>query len=245
MPSLVRALLMVLGLSSAALGAIVPRAAHGQAAQPAPPPRKVWLFDIPALPLHQALERFSAVTGGAVMYNSHLADSRRSSPVVGIFPSEVALRMLLGNADLVIRYTSPTDVMLVSAAEAKAEAEEAAAIAVPGGPTGGASLALGTLYIETPPGDPARLDFSAYGQAVQAELKRALAKQPAMLNRTYQVQIDIWVNHLGALKHPRLVKSSGRADVDEVIRRTIEGITLKNPPPKGLPQPVRITIISI
>jgi len=201
---------------------------------------KLLLFNIPAMPLHQALERFSAVTGSAVMYNSHLAESRQSSPVIGLFTPEVALRMLLESTDLTIRYTSSTDFMLISLAEVRAEQERDAANG--GGAQG--TLALDTLYVDVPPGSEKRPDFAFYGQAVRAELKRALARDPDTANRIYQVQVDIWISHTGQLRFPRLVKSTGRPHLDDTIRHVIETTTLQELPPTGMPQPLRLTIIA-
>ncbi len=235
--------LFLLALAPLLLGVAAPAAQSQDAAVAPGSARKVRLFNIPALPLHQALEQFSVVTGSAVMYNSHLADDRQSNPVIGLFTTEVALRMLLEGSDLTIRYTSPTDFMLVSAAQIKAEQQAEGAAADQQAP--GAALVLGTLYVDVPPGAEQRPDFSRYGQAVRAELKRSLAQSPDTVNRIYQVQLDIWINHLGHLRHPRVVKSTGRADLDDAIRRVVEATTIKDPPPKGLPQPVRITIIAL
>ncbi len=244
MPRRHRAWLLLVALAPFLAGAAAAPPARSEApSTPAGAGRKVRLFNIPALPLHQALEQFSVVTGSAVMYNSHLADNRRSNPVIGLFTTEVALRMLLEGSDLTIRYTSPTDFMLVNAAQAKAE-EQAKGVAGTG-EAAGASLVLGTLYVDVPPGTGQRPDFSLYGQAMRSELKRSLARSPDTANRIYQVQLDVWVNHLGRLRYPRMVKSTGRPELDESIRRVVEATTVKDPPPKGLPQPVRITIIAL
>jgi len=199
------------------------------------------LFNIPAKPLHQALESFGAVTGMALIYDSALARQRRSKPVIGIFTPEVALRMMLEGTDLTIRYNSPTDIMLISAAEEKTEVERQAKL----GRSDVDGLVLDTLYVDVAPGSQERPDFTGYSHVVMSELKRALHRDPEIANRVYQVQLDIWINDRGQLRHPRLVKSTGMNQLDQAIRRVVEGTTLKSLPPKGMPQPVRFTIIAL
>ncbi len=199
------------------------------------------LFNIPAKPLHQALEAFSAVTGMALIYDSALARKRWSKPVIGLFAPEVALRMMLEGTDLTIRYNSPTDIMLVSMGEAKAPA----AVGLDPGGAAAATLVLDTLYVDVAPGSRQRPDFTGYSRVVVSELKRALRQNPETADRIYQVQLDIWINDRGQLRHPRLVKSTGRRQLDQAINRVVESTTLKNLPPKDMPQPVRFTIIAL
>jgi hypothetical protein len=147
---------------------------------------------------------------------------------------------MLEGTDLTIRYNSPTDIMLVSAAEEKAEMVREAAL----GGANGSTLVLDTLYVEVAPGGGQRTDFTGYSHVVMSELKRALHQDPQVANRVYRVQLDIWINDRGQLRHPRFVQSTGIGGLDQAIRRVIEETTLKTLPPKDMPQPVRFTIIA-
>jgi hypothetical protein len=203
------------------------------------------LFNIPAQSVHGALEQFSAVTGSAVMYDSRLAANVRTNAVVGLYTPEVALRLILDGTDLAIRYTSPRDFMLVSAVQARAEEAADRAALVTGGQSDSTTLVLDTLYVDVIPGSENRPDFTAYSRAVRSELKRTLTRDPNTTNRIYEVQLDIWVDHRGQLRHPRVVRSKASSGVVDSICRVVAATVLKNAPPKGMPQPVRVTIIAI
>ncbi|WP_165189911.1 STN domain-containing protein [Caulobacter soli] len=149
------------------------------------------LFNIPSQPLRPALEAYSVVTGAQLIYDSRLAEGRRSQRVVGVFKPETALRMLLEGSDLTVRYTGPLDITLVPI-ERSADAPEAFAER-PSSERSGA-LALDTLYVEVAPGSEDRPDFSRYGHAVRQALKEALARNSATSDRIYQVQFDLWIN---------------------------------------------------
>ncbi|HEX4182802.1 MAG TPA: TonB family protein [Caulobacteraceae bacterium] len=202
---------------------------------------KVQLFNIPAQPLGAAILAYSNVVGNQVIYDSRLAMNRRSSPVVGLFTPETALRMLLGSADLTIHYTSSRDVTLVPAFEAPRAGRD---------PDNGrivseSSLSLDTLYVELPPGADKRPDFSAYGQAVRVEIKRALARSGETAHRTVNVQIELWVDEAGHVRRSRITRSSGQADLDAAIQRVLGAVVFKDPPPPAMPQPVRVTILGV
>ena len=199
------------------------------------------LFNIPSQPLRSALEAYSVVTGAQLIYESRLADGRRSQRVVGVFKSETALRMLLEGADLTVRYTGPLDITLVPI-EHRATGPE------PGGRPSSSetgALALDTLYVEVAPGSEDRPDFSRYGHAVRQALKQALARNSATSDRIYQVQFDLWIDGQGRIVKCLQRRSSGRADLDQAIGKVIDGLVLKDAPPAGMPLPVHVTIVAI
>ena len=82
------------------------------AAEAPPEPRPIFAFDIPAQPLQAALEQYSNVTGGSVVYRAALTVGRRSAAVKGIHTPEAALRMLIEGSGLVAEYTATNAVVL-------------------------------------------------------------------------------------------------------------------------------------
>lgn len=235
-----RRLLVLLGVLSGLLGLVPAQAGPRAQTRSTAPSRHVRLFNIPAQPLRPALEAFSAVTGHQVIYDSRLAARSRSSPVVGLFTPETALRMLLEGADLTIRYTGPADVTLVAASFGRGDRGEGGDLATSSG-----DLTLDTLYVDVAPGTAERTDFSDYGRTVRQEIKRALGRNTDTADRIYQVQFDLWVDPQGRARRPRLLRSSGRTQLDDAICHVIETMALKAPPPPGMPQPIRVTIIAI
>ena len=92
-------------------------AARGQAA-PAGDAQGLRFFDIPALPLAEALQRFTASTGHSGLYDSGLVAGRRSRGVAGHYTAESALRLMLGDSGLQARYGSPDTFTLAAVATA-------------------------------------------------------------------------------------------------------------------------------
>jgi hypothetical protein len=72
-------------------------------------------FEIPAQPLANAIEAYSAATGIVAAYNSNLAVGRLSGAVKGTFMPEEALRRLLIGNGLSFRYTTQRAFVLVAA----------------------------------------------------------------------------------------------------------------------------------
>ena len=62
-------------------------------------------YHIPSQPLDLALQAFSRTSGVQVLYESELAEGRRSTPVEGRLSGEAALRGLLAGNDLVVHYS--------------------------------------------------------------------------------------------------------------------------------------------
>ena len=100
---LTRCLLLVAALAARAGGA-------GRDAQ------GLRFFDIPALPLAEALQRFTASTGHSGLYDSGLVAGSRG--VAGHYTAESALRLMLGDSGLQARYGSPDTFTLAAVATA-------------------------------------------------------------------------------------------------------------------------------
>lgn len=234
-----RGFFLVLGALAAAPAVAFGQATQGAGASPAPSGR-VQLFNIPAQQLRSALEAYSIVTRSQLIYDSRLVATRRSSAVVGLFTRETALRMLLDGSDLAIRYNGPQEIALVAATAPRSDPDGPEAV----GEAEGGLFVLDTLHVDVAPGAD-RPDYAEYGRDVRSQIKRALAQSADTANRVYQIQFDVFVAPDGQLWHSRLLRSSGKASLDGAVRHVIEATKLKSPPPEGMPQPVRVTIISI
>lgn len=84
------------------------------------------LFNIPAQPLQSALDAFGAASGFSGLYSASSMQGHVSSPVQGRYSADAALRMLIGNSGLAVRYTAP-DAFILEPAGADPSAPQALA----------------------------------------------------------------------------------------------------------------------
>ncbi|USQ51620.1 STN domain-containing protein [Serratia marcescens] len=94
-------------------------------------------FNIPSLPLVQALARYGEASGFAVLVDSGMAAGRRSSPVKGYLDPYLALTYLLHGSGLTARYTGANAFTLM-AKSAEVARKPAGDVSTPG--LGGTSL---------------------------------------------------------------------------------------------------------
>lgn len=228
------------------LFAITLAAAQTPAARPerVVSPHGVVLFNIPAEPLSDALEAYGAVTGYQIIYDSTLAQGRRSTAVVGLFAPETALRMLLQGTDLTLRHSGPADITLLASSAVRLDGRTVmpGAAAAAGG--GGDEMVLDTLYIDVPAGTKANPGYSNYGRVVQRKVRQALLSDDTTAHRAYQVQMDIWIDEKGRAKRPKIVQSTAAVQLNRSILAVVDSAVFDDPPPRGMPQPIRITIIA-
>ncbi|WZB71513.1 TonB C-terminal domain-containing protein [Achromobacter xylosoxidans] len=185
------------------------------AAEAPPEPRPIFAFDIPAQPLQAALEQYSNVTGGSVVYRAALTVGRRSTAVKGIHTPEAALRMLIEGSGLVAEYTATNAVVL--------QPEPAARQRGPANPTGSF--------------------YRSYYGLIQAGVRDALCGLPALAVGSFRAAVSFGVSEQGRVRDAHLLDSSGDADRDEAITQALNGIALGKAPPEGLAQPFVMLIV--
>jgi hypothetical protein len=192
-------------------------------------------FRIPSQPLAAALQTYSKVTGVQLLYESGAAGNRFSVPVEGEYTRDAALRALLGNTDLVIRYTRSNSITLVPAS-ADPDAPPDAVFA------GQADLTLDTLVVrrQRPSSDPSLL--RAYSGVIQSDIQHALRKEAKTRNGAYSAGIKLWIDNPRTVRKTELFRSSGDQERDETIARVLDGMQVSQAPPANAPQPVMVMI---
>jgi hypothetical protein len=190
-------------------------------------------FDIPAQPLAKAIEAYSASGGVQVLYDSALAAHRRSSAVHGLYTRLAALQQLLAGTDLILRRTETDDVVL-SLAGAETESVPSAI-----GP-GDQILVLDTLKVSDS-GDHAYL---AYVGVVEADIQKALHRDPRTRSGNYRVGLELWLAADGTVTRSRIARTTGDGGRDEAIVLALASLVVSQPPPADMPQPVGIRIMA-
>ncbi len=223
-----RAVMMVAAI--VALGAMVSAIAASDDARQFVPMK----FNIPSQPLAAALQTYSKVTGVQLLYESGSGGTRPSTPVEGEFTRDSALRILLSETDLVIRYTRANSITLVPASADPDAPPEAV--------FGEADLTLNTLLIrrQRPSTDPSQL--RTYSGIIQSDIQQALRKDAKTRNGVYSAGIKLWIDNPRTVRKTELFRSSGDHDRDETIARVLDGLQVSQAPPANTPQPVMLMI---
>lgn len=186
-------------------------AARGQAA-PAEGAQGLHFFDIPALPLAEALQRFTASTGHSGLYDSGLVAGRRSRGVAGHYTAESALRLMLGDSGLQARYGSPDTFTLAAVATAAPGLAE--------------TLAARQRY---------------YGK-LQAAMRALLCGDPDVRPGSYRAAVSLWFGDSGQVRRVRLLDSTGSPERDQLLTQRLGRLKLDEAAPPGVGQPITFVI---
>jgi hypothetical protein len=195
-------------------------------------------FHIPAQPLASALQAYGRMTGIQVLYESNSAVGQQSSAVDGNMAPDVALKALLAGTDLRVRYIQSDAITLASASAAPVAAID---VAPASGPQGPADLSLGTLRVRGANQVDTRLQD--YGERLRTDIQNALRKNPRTRDGSYRVVLDIWIDPAQTVERTKVSRSTGNDDRDAAIATTLRGLTVSQPAPPSMPQPVRVAIV--
>ena len=218
--------LLLAGMLAAMVSAIAARDDAGQYA----PMR----FQIPSQPLTAALQAYSRATGVQLLYESGATSDRMAPAIEGEFTRDAALRILLVDTDLMIRYTRANSITLVPVT--------ADPDAPPSAVFDQADLALDTLVVRRarPTGDASQL--RAYSGVIQSDIQHALRKEAKTRNGAYSAGIKLWIDGPRTIRRTELFRSSGDLDRDDMIARLLDGLQVSQAPPANTPQPVMVMI---
>jgi len=213
----------VLMLPGLALGAVAggQLPVRAQGAAPAEMGRAID-FDIPAQPLSAALVVFSRTSGMQVLYDTQAAAGKASTAVAGRMASGLALRRLLQDAGLSIRYAGPRSVTLVPSEVVGVD------------PT----MRLDTLKVEASPARIGGQRFAAYANIILADLLQALQRADDKASPRHAVTIRLWLDAMGRVTRSDVAGSSGDTQFDAALRDRLLTVTASEPPPQDLPQPL-------
>jgi protein TonB len=116
---------------------------------------------------------------------------------------------------------------------------------IPDGPAGGMAtdLAAGSgIGIGGGPAGGERRDW--YSRLISRQLEDDLKRAKRLQGKDYRVVAQIWFNPAGGVSRVLLDKGTGDNELDEALRQEILQITLREPMPNDIPQPVRLRVVS-
>jgi hypothetical protein len=193
-------------------------------------------FHIPPLPLIDALQIYSRQTGVQVMFETASAAGYQSEPVDGDFTPEAALRKLLADTDLKIRYSRSSAVTLAPASAPNPDDP-------PGNLLASVDMVLEPLHVSAAR-DPVDHDrLGEYIVALQSDIQRSLNKVSRTRRGEYRVAVKVWVTSSSrTIERAELDGSTGDQDRDSTIAEALRGMTLTQQAPPNTPRPIRFMI---
>lgn len=194
-------------------------------------------FNISAQPLSAALEDFSAASGKQVLYVSEIAAGKHAQPVSGIYGPEEALERLVAGTGLDVRRTAAEDFVLIEPGREVtgfSKAQGDARLAEP-------VLSLPELQVRREGVAPSALRL--YGGIVQIDVRKALERHDKTKSGNYRVGARLWIAPSGAVGRAEIFEDTGNTERDAAIEEVLARLTISQPPPDGLPQPVSIKVM--
>ena len=175
-------------------------------------------FDIPSQSLEDALMAYASATGVEVFFDHALAAGQRSSQLQGAYTSEAALQQLLAGTGLELRRAAHRAYTLV-------------APPVQEPPVGGT------------PAWPADSERGQFFAALQLAIKRTLCARPETSPGQYRAALAVWIGPAGNVVSARVLIANGQEGIARGLVEGIQRISVGQPPPAGLEQPVTFVIL--
>lgn len=116
---------------------------------------------------------------------------------------------------------------------------------IPDGPAGGMAtdLAAGS-GIGIGGGGDRDERRSWYSNMISRQLEDELRRAKRLQGKDYKVVAQIWFNPSGGVSRVQLDKGTGDSELDEALRQEILRVSLRDPLPADIPQPVRLRVVS-
>lgn len=173
-------------------------------------------FDIPALPLADALDRYAVITGRPVVFPSKLSIGKKASALTGRLGAAAALRMLLQGTSLVVEEVKEGDldtfVLKPGAEVGRSTASEAA-------------------------------ELEHYDALVQARVWETFCGNRRTAPGNYRALLRFRIDENGSVVQPRLLSSTGDTRRDALLMEALGKVSVGRPPPAGAAEPLTMLIL--
>lgn len=180
-------------------------------------PAATFNFDLDRMPLHDALQHYSSLTGRSVIYDSSRISGRYASALRGRFPAGVALRRLIAGSEMQVRHETDKTVSLVVVPPQDDPRFE---------------------VVASTAGKAARDRYYGF---LQSQLRRVLCADPALKAGSYRLVLRLRIAGQPPAVDVLQVVATGRPDLEFPIQRALQGQRLTAPPP-GFGQPVTLLL---
>ncbi len=82
--------------------------------------------------------------------------------------------------------------------------------------------------------------YLSYGRMVSVDVEAALRRDDRLRYAKFVAELRIWLDAAGKVVRIQLSGSSGDPAVDDAVTRTLTGLAMHEPPPRDMPQPIRL-----
>lgn len=195
--------------AGAGILASVPVAAEPPAGPDLP---SVYVFDWPRQPLHEALHRYSRLTGDSVLYDSGQTAGKTAPALAGPYTAHEALTLLLAGTELQARYTAPQALLLMPR---------------PSPPPASVPRV-------------SQVALQQYYGLLQTRVLAALCARPALRAGDYRVALRVDLDRFHAVSDVQ-VHATGRPEAEPALREALTGLPIGAPPP-GFDLPATLLI---
>jgi len=116
---------------------------------------------------------------------------------------------------------------------------------IPDGPEGGMAtdLAAGSGGIGI--GGTGSGDRRAwYSRLITRQMEEELRRAKSLQGKDYRIAAQIWFNASGTVSRVQFDKGTGDGQLDEALRQEILQVSLRDPFPSDIPQPVHLRVVS-
>jgi hypothetical protein len=188
-------------------------------AQPSRWPRRdaVAQFDIPAQPLAQALDAYSAITGKEIFYDGAVGPGWRSVDVKGAFTPDDALNLLVSRTEFAVLPSGPGAYALIHAPDKSARAAAAARMTSDG-------------------------QYARYFAIIQANVRAALCRTAETQPGAERLLFKFWIGPAGVIQRSELTEASRSQARNTALVETLKSLTFDEPPPADMPQPITMVV---
>lgn len=200
-------------------------------------------YDIPAQPLEAALLTLGRQSGIDVLYERGALDGLRSTALSGRHTPQSAVATILRGTGLAHRFTTATAVLVLSSAKPGSAAPAAGTPAE----TGSAPrLMLDRLRVSVAPviGTAPKRDYTPFGQKVRAAITRQLQDDPRTGGRQFSARVAVVLDEQGTIRSLAIQRGTGKPRLDRDIVDALQGAKMPEPPPAGMPQPIRFEVVA-
>ena len=83
-----------------------------------------------------------------------------------------------------------------------------------------------------------------YSRLITRQMEEELRRAKSLQGKDYRVAAQIWFNASGTVSRVQFDKGTGDSQLDEALRQEIMQVSLRDPFPSDIPQPVHLRVVS-